>query len=241
MDWADPIFLTALLPIAALVLISSTARALYFELFEKHFRLTFADAPVWSLLYFIGWSLVILFLFPAQVTALVRGVSAFEYLFVAVMLLGVYPGLYHETRTHGESPEWLLALFPRQGMLTLGERYILSKIADVVFQQLIAGVMILTLVDAGVPYPAIVWVFVSLFAAAHLYIFRTAGFMWGLHYTAYATLGGFAIPFFILYVPGGIAYTILFHMLFYVMSGIFFAKLPRPSAHIAHELVGARI
>jgi len=228
-----------LIPVGGLVLISAVARTIHFELFEKYFKLTFADAPVWSLLYFGAWTALVALLFPAQAQALFVDVSILGYLVLAFILIVAFPMLYRALRERDGSPEWLIALYPGEGMLTLGERYILAKIADVAFQQLIAGVLILTLFTAGVSYPAIVGVFIGLFAAAHLYIFRTDGLLWGLHYTTYAALSGFAFPFLILFVPGGIVYATLIHMFFYVFSGIFFAKLPRPSAAVAHELSGA--
>jgi hypothetical protein len=40
-------------------------------------------------------------------------------------------------------------------------------------------------------------------------------------------------------VPAGIAYVLILHMLFYVISAAFFAKLPRPSKHVYHDLIGA--
>lgn len=226
-------------PIIALVLISSVARAVYFELFEKHFKLAFADAPTRSFLYFSGWSGIVVLLFPEQAARLFADVTPVGYMALAFVMLAVFPALYHAARSRSGSPEWLASLFPGQGMLTLGEQYILAKIADVVFQQLVAGVLILVLAAGGVPYPTIVIVFVALFAAAHVYIFPTAGAFWGLYYTAYAALGGFAFPFLILFIPGGIAYAIVLHMLFYVISGLFFATLPRPSPAICKEFSGS--
>ncbi len=231
--------LSLLVPIGGLILLSAIARTIHFELFEKYFKLSFENAPVWSLFYFGAWAALVAFFFPTEIHALFAQVSSLGYLSLAFMLLVVFPSLFHAIRTRDGSPAWLLALYPDEGLLTLGERYILAKIADVVFQQFIAGVLILMLAAAGVPYPTIVGVFVALFSAAHFYIFRTDGLLWGLYYTTYAALSGFAFPFLILFVPGGIIYAILIHMLFYVLSGIFFAKLPRPGAAITREFSGA--
>lgn len=235
----SPATLALFAPVALLAAISTVARLIHAILFEKHFRITFEDAPVRSLLYFGIWSLVVVAFFPTKVQALLAHVTTPDYLLLALTMLFIFPWLYRTTRKRGGNPEWLLALFPGQGMLTLGERYILAKIGDVVFQQLIAGAMILTLAQNGVPYPTIVGIFVLLFALAHLYLFRTAGMFWGLYYTTYAALGGFAFTFLFLFIPDGIVYTILIHMLFYVLSGILFAKLPRPNKHIARDLAGA--
>ncbi|HEX8994065.1 MAG TPA: hypothetical protein VF803_02325 [Candidatus Paceibacterota bacterium] len=234
----SPQVLDLLIPVGGLILITTVARTIHFELFEQYFKLTFADSPVWSLFYFSAWATLVAFLFPGKIQALFAGVSSLGYLALAFMLLVVFPVLYYAMRTTEGSPEWLAKLYPGEGMLTLGERYILAKIGDVVFQQFVAGALILTLADSGITYPAIVGVFVLLFAAAHLYIFRTDGLLWGLYYTTYAALAGFVFPFLILWVPGGIVCAILVHMLFYVISGIFFAKLPRPSRAIAREFTG---
>lgn len=233
-----PETISFLTPIAGLILISATARTIHFELFEKYFKLTFADAPVWSLFYFSAWAGLVAWLFPVPIQALFSGVTLLGYLALTFLLLVVFPVLYRAMRTRDGAPAWLVVLYPGEGMLTLGERYILAKIADVVFQQFIAGALILTLSASGVSYPAIVGVFVLLFASAHLYIFRTDGLLWGLYYTTYAALSGFAFPFLILFVQGGIIYAILIHMLFYVISGIFFAQLPRPSGAITREFSG---
>lgn len=224
--------------VVVLGIISTAARMIHTFLFEKHFRLTFEDAPVRSLLYFIAWSLVVLILFPTQTALLFAHVSTSDYLVMTFVMVVVFPWLYHHTRKRSGNPQWLLDLFPGQGMLSLGERYILAKIADVIFQQLIAGAMILSLAAANVPYPTIVLVFVALFAGAHLYLFETSGIFWGIYYTTYAALGGFAFTFLILFVQNGILYTIIIHMLFYVLSGVLFAKLPRPSKQVYHELTG---
>lgn len=224
--------------VVTLILLSSIARTLHLKLFERHFHLTFADAPVRSLLYFSAWSVAVILIFPAQVQELFMQVTPTYYFLLTFIMLIVFPGIFHTTRKREGSPKWLLAFFPAQGILTLGERYILAKIADVVFQQLIAGVMILVLFHAGISYQAIVGIFIILFASAHLYIFRTSGMFWGIYYTTYAALGGFVFTFLILFVPAGIMYAIFIHMLFYVMSGVLFASLPRPHKSLYHDISG---
>ncbi|MEX0919280.1 MAG: hypothetical protein WDZ64_00840 [Parcubacteria group bacterium] len=229
---------TIALPLALLVLISSTARLIHLKLFERYFKLTFVDAPVWSLLYFTFWSCVVFLFFPLEIQALFAQVSLIGYLFLAVVLLVLFPTIYKLLKANVGNPEWLAKLYPEQGILSFEEAYIFAKIGDVIFQQFVAGAMILTLVAQGVEYPQITGIFVILFMFAHLYIFREAGLIWGMHYTAYATLGAFAIPFFIIFVPAGVVYAIVLHMLFYVLSAVFFAILPYPTKavrrHIGH-------
>ena len=224
-------------PVLTLVAISSVARTVHHLLFQRYFKLTFANAPVWSLFYFGAWTTLAVLLFE---DALLFGAISFAgYLALILALLVLFPLIYRVLRERVGSPQWLATLFPGQGMLSLEERYIVAKVGDVVFQQCVAGALILTLAAQGVAYPAIVAVFIVLFALAHLYIFRTAGFFWGLHYTMYAALAGFAFPFLVLFVTGGIGYAIVLHMLFYVLSAAFFAKLPHPkNAAVCHDCLG---
>lgn len=223
-------------PMATLVLASCVARYVHYALFERYFKLTFEDAPVWSFFYFSLWTAVVVFSFPEEMSALFGSISFMGYFALVILFLVVFPAVYRGLKAKVGNPEWLAELYPGQGMLSLEERYIFAKIADVVFQQCVAGAMVLTLVGHGLEYPQITVIFLILFTLAHLYLFRTAGFIWGFHYTAYAALGGFAFPFFIIFVPGGIAYALVLHMLFYVLSAAFFAKLPRPNTAVRSYL-----
>lgn len=239
MNLTPDLFATLAWTIGIVALISIAARSIHLIFFERYFKLTFEDAPVWSLFYFGGWTAVIALLFTDELKDLFGAISFSGYLILTLCLMVVFPFVYKILHESVGSPKWLAEIFPGQGMLSLEERYIVAKIGDVVFQQSAAGALIVALSAHGVSYPNIVFIFVALFAVAHLYIFRTAGFFWGLHYTAYATLGGFAFPFLILFVPGGIGYAILLHMLFYVLSAAFFAKMPHAkNATISRELVG---
>ena len=225
-----------IIPIVLLVLISSVARTLHLMLFERYFKLTFEGAPIWNIFYFFVWIGVVFLLFPQELGVLFGQISLIGYLALFTLLLIVFPAIFRGLRTSVGDPAWLSELFPGQGMLTLEERYIFAKIGDVVFQQCLAGALLLVLLAQGYTYPQVVLVFFVLFTFAHLYLFRTAGFVWGLHYTAYAALAGFAFPFLIIYLPGGIAYAIILHMLFYVLSAAFFAKLPYPTKRIRKHL-----
>ncbi len=230
---------TAILPVVLLAAIVAAARSAHVLLFTRYLKLTYVDSPVWTFFYFSAWALVVAILFPADIARLFSGVGALGYLALAFLFVVIFPLVYNLLRTRVGTPQWLETLFPDEPMLSLEERFIFAKVADVVFQDFAAGALVLTLFGAGFSYPIIVGVFVVLFALAHIYIFITSGFFWGLYYTTYAALGGFAIPFFILFVPGGIAYVLILHMLFYVLSAAFFAKLPRPTPAVSRHLVGA--
>src|SRR3989344_658009 len=126
----SPEQLSVLLPVIILVLISSLARTVHFELFERHFKLTFADAPLWSFLYFSVCAAFVAFLFPHEIGELFAGMTPVGYLALIFVMIIIFPALYRGTRGLSGTPQWLATLYPGQGMLTLEERYILAKIAD---------------------------------------------------------------------------------------------------------------
>lgn len=229
---------TVLVTVAMLAVIVAAARSIHVLLFTRYFKLTYSDAPVWTFLYFSAWAALIVLLFPHTVAALFKQVGIIGYMVLTFLFVVVFPLVFRTLRLRAGTPTWLSEQYPDEPILSPEERFILAKIGDVVFQQLAAGVLVLTLFNAGYTYPVIVGFFVVLFASAHLYIFRTSGFFWGLYYTMYAALSGFAFPFLILFLPNGILYGLLMHMLFYVLSAAFFAKLPRPSKAVSHDLMG---
>lgn len=226
-------------PLSLLVALAVVERFWYVRYLQSRWQITFLDAPARSLLYFSAWSLAFIFLFPKESSTLFEGANIVGYFFMLFALFVAFPSIFRALRDQVGAPAWLTKEFPTQGLLTLEERYIVAKVGDVISQQLVAGIMIVMLVAAGVSYPAIVFSFVALFALSHLYLFQSSGFVWGMYYTVLAMGGAFAIPFFILFVPQGIFYSTLLHMLFYVMAGVFFAKLPRPTAAICRDIVGA--
>jgi hypothetical protein len=230
------LFVPILFPVVFLVLISSLARTLHLQLFERYFKLTFEDAPVWSLFYFSFFTAVVVLFFPEEIRVLFSQVSFLGYLALFVLLLIVFPAVYKFLKSEIGSPEWLSKIYPGQGMLTLEERYIFAKIGDVIFQQSVVGALLLTLLNQGFEYQHITAIFLILFTLAHIYIFLSAGIIWGMHFTAYAVLGGFAFPYLIIFVPAGIVYSIVLHMLFYVLSAVFFAKLPYPHSTVRRHI-----
>lgn len=224
--------------ILILIVILVASKFVYHWFFERHFKLGFASAPILSLIYFALWSLVVYLFFTEEVWRLFAEVSAGGYLLLLLVLLGVFPVFFAFLKGQVGVPEWLNSVYPGQGILSLEEAYIIAKVGDVFFQQVAAGALIFTLLSAGLSYEALTGFFVVFFMLAHLYVFKESGLIWGVHYTTYATLGAFAFPFFIVLLPGGVVYSIILHMLFYVISSVFFAILPYPTKavrrHIGH-------
>ena len=226
-------------PICIVVALVAIARTLHWELFTRYLRITYENAPAWTFIFFGCMALIMGVLLPSYIHALFAQVSFIGYLTLAFLFTVVFPSIYHWLALGGGAPKWFIAQSPDEPILTLGERFILAKVADVAMQEIAAGVIILRLSENGLSYPLIVLVSIVVFALAHAYIFTTSGFFWGLYYTSYAALAGFAVPFLILFVPGGIAYALVLHMLFYVISAAFFAKFPRPTEHTHHDILVA--
>lgn len=227
----------AIASITTIVLIVTIARTVHWLLFTKQLKISYANAPVWTLFYFTLIAAILGVIFPGYLHQLFSGVTLIGYIILLFLFVVAFPAAYHFLRSNVGVPTWLVKLSPDEPILTLGERFILAKVADVTMQEFAAGMIILILSDVGVTYPTIVLASIILFGAAHLYIFKTSGFFWGLYYTSFGALAGFAIPFLILFVSGGIAYALVLHMLFYVLSAALFAKFPKPPGHASHEFL----
>lgn len=231
-------FEPAVVEIVLLVLVAVAIRTVYVLFLQHKLHLTFADAPARSLVYFSLSSLLLVGLFFDEVVELGADIPLVGYLGLLTLFFVVFPTLYRWLRKKMGAPTWLYKTFPSQSLLTLEESYIVSKVGDVVSQQLAGGIFILLLAGVGVSYELIVFSFIGLFLLSHVYLFFTSGFIWGLYYSGLALGGAFAIPFFILFVPGGIAWSLILHMLFYVLAGAFFAKLPRPTKAVCYDILG---
>ncbi|MEK7613982.1 MAG: hypothetical protein AAB439_03875 [Patescibacteria group bacterium] len=229
---------TFVFSLTLIVVVAILVRYVYVAWLQSRLHVTFADAPVRSLLYFSFASLLLIGLFPEEVRTLFHEVNSFGYVLLLFMVFVVFPFTYRMLRKKIGAPTWLYETFPTQTMLTLEESYVVAKVGDVVSQQLAGGIFILLLHVAGVPYDLIVFSFIGLFLLSHVYLFFTSGFIWGLYYTGLSLGGAFAIPFFILFVPAGIVWAILLHMMFYVLAGAFFAKLPRPTRAVCTDILG---
>jgi len=229
---------THLVSLSILLAVAIAVRFVYVVFLQSRLHLTFADAPARSFLYFLCASLFLIFLFPDEVETLFIDVTSVGYVVLLFVLFVVFPYVYRWLRKKNGAPTWLYQTFPTQTMLTLEESYIVAKVGDVVSQQLAGGIFILLLTAAGFSYEIVVFAFIGLFLASHLYLFFTSGFIWGLYYTGLALGGAFAIPFFILFVPAGIMWSIILHMMFYVLAGAFFAKLPRPTRAVCYDILG---
>lgn len=224
--------------LALLVVVAVAIRTVYVAFLQQRLHVTFADAPARSLLYFALSSTILVALFPDEVRQLFSGVSTLGYFALATLFFVLFPALYRMLRRTVGAPTWLYKTFPSQTLLTLEESYIVSKVGDVVSQQLVGGIFILLLSEAGVSYDVVVFAFMGLFLLSHVYLFFTSGFIWGLYYSGLALGGAFAIPFFVVFVPGGIVWSIILHMLFYVLASTFFAKLPRPTKAVCYDILG---
>lgn len=227
-----------LLPLVTLILLGGLHRYTFSSLFEKYFRLTLVDAPVYSLIFFAAWAIVFGSVFPRETSKLFEDVTIIGYLVLIAVFFVAFPAIYRFLRReHGKETPWLSKLYPKEGMLSLEERYIMAKVGDVFVQQLIAGIMVTILVSLNFSYPWVVGIFVSVFGAAHLYLLRTSGILWGLYYTFFGVMGAFAIPFFIFYIEAGIWYTLIFHLFLYVLFAAFFAYFPKPSRSVLKDVM----
>jgi hypothetical protein len=200
-------------------------RLTFIYLFNRKLHLTFSQNPALTFLYFIGMGVGVGFLFPAYTIELFFPHSVTSIIVCLAVLFVVNPWVYDRLEKTDKEPDKLAKANPDQQFLLIEDKYLLSKTGDVIFQQIVAGILILLLAKAGVPFETLVPVFAGIFFLSHLHMFMTTRVIWALYFTIFATLGGFVLPFLVLTVEGGIYYAIAIHMLWYVGSGAFFGFL----------------
>lgn len=214
-----------LIEIAFLLLIVMVNRLAFIYVVNRRLHLTLAKNPLLTFVYFIVMAGVLAFLFPYEAVRLYVPGSSLTLLFFLFMLFVVYPWAYGRLKAHHQTPTRLAKAYPDQQFLLIDTRYLFSKTGDVIFQQTAVGILLLILDEAGVPLSELVPLFALIFGIIHLHLFVATRALWATYFTISAAVGGFMLPFIILTVPGGIYFSIVIHMLWYVASGALFGSI----------------
>jgi hypothetical protein len=200
-------------------------RLTFIYVFNRRLHLSFSKNPTLTFLYFVFMGLAVAALFWGYTKELFFSSSILSVLVCLVVLTVLNPWIYDRLQALDKEPDRLAKANPDQQFLLIEDKYLLSKTGDVLFQQLVAGILILLLSKAGLPFDVLVPIFAGIFFLSHLHMFLSTRVIWALYFSMFATLGGFVLPFLILNVEGGIYYAIAIHMLWYVGSGAFFGFL----------------
>ena len=222
------LFIEILLLFALLVL----NRLAFIYLFNRRLHMTLSNNPGLSFLYFVGMAIGVMILFSDYASVLLEPhtVPVMTFLIVATV---INPWVYDRLQETGRLPKRLSKANPDQQFLLIDDRFLLAKTGDVIFQQVVAGILLLIMSAYGIPFETLVPLFAGIFFVIHLHMFLSTRVIWALYFSIFAALGGFVLPFLILNVPGGVYYALCLHLLWYVGSGAFFGFLESDTA--AHK------
>jgi hypothetical protein len=200
-------------------------RLTFIYVVNRKLHLSFTKNPALTFLYFVFMGLAVAALFWGYTKELFLSDSIVSVFICLVVLTVINPWIYGRLQFFDKKPDSLAKANPDQQFLLIDDKYLLSKTGDVLFQQLVAGILILLMARAGLPFDTLVPVFAGVFFLSHLHMFISTRVIWALYFSLFATLGGFVLPFLILNVDGGVYYAIAIHTLWYVGSGAFFGFL----------------
>lgn len=209
------------------------------------------DVFVWLLLWLAGWGLYGLMLrrqvnyvqrFPITavyfltlsvlVTILFRGTFAqiatdFDFTpFIALALAYIATiALYYLSHKYLNEPKRLMSMNPNEFFLTLDYRYLTSKSFELLFQQVMIVLLILTIHRATTTMINVMIIYGVIFASAHLPIYPLIGTkarIFKLVYFVASITSAIVFPLLILRVSYGFVYSYIIHLSFYTLSGLFF-------------------
>ncbi len=186
---------------------------------KPFFRFSFVQKPFAVFSYFVLLTVGISYLFFPTPLLLYKDPPLFP-IATLVVVLGFCSQLYVRAKAKLASTEQRFAHRDLE-LLCLDQRFLFSKSADVFFQQTVAGILILTL-STSFSLLILSLLFSVLFAVAHMGLLFRIPHDWFVYFLLCALVGGALMPYFILYVAGGIYYTIAFHVLWYAITGVFF-------------------
>ena len=211
--------LESLLTLAA---ISILGWAFFMYFLKPVLGFSFVRTPLRTLCYFLLLTLLVAWLYLPVAGALYASLTLPSVLFFAAVQLGLNPWLYRfaheEHRIHVPSTP----AHPDLELLNIDGRFLLAKLGDVLFQQTVAGVLILSLATFGMPLPLLSLIFAVLFLVAHLGLLFRLPYRWSAYFVSSAFAGGCFLPYLMLSVPGGFYYAVGFHMLWYTATGAFY-------------------
>lgn len=214
-----------------LLLFTVMGWALFMYVLKRVFNFSFVRTPIVSFGYFLLLALLISYLYLPFVQILLTP-SLLSIVVAAGVLFLVNPLLYAYAKRKIKTKD--VSSHSDLELLELDSRFIFSKIGDVFFQQLVTGVLLLTLHSYGIPFSLLVLVFSVVFSIGHLGLFSRMPRSWAYYFVLSALVGGICIPFVLLNTEGGFYYLVALHMLWYVVTGVWF-RLSKHSKTFSQE------
>jgi len=118
------------------------------------------------------------------------------------------------------SPPWpLIVKNPDMFFLQFNLRYLISKVFDISFQQMLVLFLLLLLRRGGLSVKGTCCICCILFSAPHVFLLDRNGIVMGGYFLAFSLVAGLLFPYVILRFRQGLAYTFSLHLSFYVFTG----------------------
>ena len=175
-----------------------------------------------SAVYFLLAAGSIIYLFNDYFSRLIIDGWNGEPIFWLILLCAFDVLAYHALRRVRHGQRDFVDHHPHAEFLAINDRYLISKSAEIVFQQTLIILLALILQDAGLGLNGIRLMFAIVFTFAHLPILLIDGWGMGSFFVTAAAIASIFFPALILNVQYGFIYSFMLHQVFYVVSGLTF-------------------
>ncbi len=181
--------------------------------------------------YFLALSVLIAILFKTTLARVTATFSATPFVVLALVYVATIV-LYRVAHVRLTRPDRLIERNPYELFLTLDYRYLFSKSFELLFQQMMIVLLILTIHDATPVIIHVIVIYGVIFPLAHFPIYPFIGTnekAFRVFYVVASITSAILFPLLILKVSYGFVYTYAIHLSFYTLSAlIFWMRNTRP-------------
>lgn len=183
-------------------------------------------------LYFLTLSVLIVILFRTTLARVSTQFTVTPFI-VLGFVYAVTITIYRTARLRLTKPERLIERNPYEQFLTLDYRYLISKSFELLFQQIMIVLLVLTIYDAAPKMIHVIVIYGVVFPLAHLPIYPFIGTnekSFRMFYIVASIVSAILFPLLILSVDCGFAYSYAIHLSFYTLSAlILWGRNTRPN------------
>jgi hypothetical protein len=208
--------------VLTLLAVAALGWALFMFLLKPVLGFSFVRTPLRTLTYFLLLTLFISWVYFPVAGALYASVTLPAIGFLLAITLGINPWLYRFALQEHRVRVATTPAHPDLELLHIDGRFLISKFGDVLFQQTVAGILILILATLGMPLPLLSLIFAVLFLTGHLGLLFRLPYRWSAYFISSAFAAGCFLPYLIMNIPGGFYYAVAFHALWYAVTGAFY-------------------
>lgn len=142
---------------------------------------------------------------------------------VLAFMICLHVSVYYLSRRFLRKPRAMIERHPQEFFLTFDYRYLFSKTFEVLFQQIMIAVLVLTIARMTGNIVHIILIYAFIFSTAHIPMMKMFGdqaqsFAW--FYVASAIASSLIFPPLIIKVNGGLVYAYVIHSFFYTLLAL---------------------